>query len=307
VKLSKREWVAVFGLLMALTACASEHQPTVVDAEPREMSFESYFAKKVVVFGIPIHASLDAPDEKVIHAAGVLAQYLDNDADGSPDDQLLVQTLVDRDARIFMAADRDQLDEAFNRIDTDHPGSLASAAWWLNPEGITPADSVWQDLSADETVPGRGAHDEFDASLEEVLHLISHVGLANAYPEVFAEAPGSKIADAMDAARGGRFLGVPEQYPAGAHFTYYDETCVYQCQVTEYLYWAMTSLLGGQEAPGRLDEIGEEWRLNTADKLAVGDPAVYTILTDPEFNLPKVLPDGMYTAFPLEVESSIAK
>jgi hypothetical protein len=306
MKSSKPIWMVIFGLLMALTACASEHEPAGFDAEPRELSFESYFAKKVVVFGIPVHATADAPDSKLLHAAGVLAQYLDNDADSSPDDPYLVEILVNHDGRIFMAADRDQLDEVFNCIEADHPGSLASAAWWLNPVGITPADSVWQDLSADETVPGRGAHDEFDASLEEVLHLISHVGLANAYPEVFAEAPGSKIADAMDAARGGHFLGVPDRYPAEAHYTYYDETCVYQCQVTEYLYWALTSLLGGQDAPGRLEEIGEEWRLTTAEKLAAGDPEVYALLTDPKYSLPSVLPDGLYTAGPLTIVTTDA-
>lgn len=301
MKWSGPELMVVVGLLLALTACSAEHEPAVVEEEQQGLSFEDYFEKRVEVFGIPVHATADAPNSMILHAAGVLAQYLDNDADGSPDDPYLVETLVGHDGRIFMAADRDQLDEVFDLIEVDHPGSLARAAWWLNPEGITPAGSIWQDLSADETVPGRGPNDAFDASLEEVLHLISHVGLANAYPEVFAEAPGSRIADAMDVARGGRFLGVPEQYPADAHYTYYDETCVYQCQVTEFLYWSLTSLMGGQDGPGRLDEIGEEWRLNTAQKLEAGDPAVYALLTDPEYSMPRVLPDGVYTAAPLTI------
>ena len=139
-----------------------------------------------------------------------------------------------------------------------------------------------------------------------MLHLVSHVGLANAYPDDFGEAPGSRLAMAMDKMRGGQYPGVPDRYPEGALYTYYDETCVYQCQETEYLYWALTSLQGGQAAPERLAEIGEEWRLNTEEKLEEGDPDVYTLLTDPRFKLARVLPDGNYTAHPLEIVATDA-
>ena len=288
-------------LVLCLPGCAANQEPTDSEIEARGPSFDSYFEKWVNVFGIPIHATANVSDAIVLHAAGVLAQYLDNDEDGSPDDPYLIETLIENDGRLFMAVDRVELDEIFDRIELEYPMSLAKAAWWIDPNGITPADSVWQDLQAEETILGRGEDDDFDGALEEVLHLVTHVGLANAYPEAFAEAPGSRIAMAMDEARGGKFLGVPDRYPDDANYTYYDETCVYQCQVTEYLYWALTSLLGGQEAPGRLDEIGEEWRLNSAEKLAAGDPDVHALLTDPEFRLPTILPDGLYTGMPLEI------
>jgi len=212
--------------------------------------------------------------------------------------------LLKHDGRLFMAVDRDELDEIFDRIEQDHPGTLSKTAWWLNPEGITEGDWLWQDLQTEETLPGGGEGREFDGALEEVLHLVTHVGLANAYPEAFAEAPGSRLAMAMDKMRGGQFLGVPDQYPEGALYTYDDETCVYQCQATEYIYWALTSLLGGQAAPGRLEEIGQEWRLNTAERLASGDPDVYALLSDSQYKLARVLPDGAYTALPLEIIST---
>jgi hypothetical protein len=193
------------------------------------------------------------------------------------------------------------LDEIFDRIEAAHPGSLAKTAWWLNPESITVGDWIWQNLQTDETTLLEDREHEFDGALEEVLHLVSHVGLANAHPEAFAEAPGSRLADAMDKMRGGEFQDVPARYPAEALYSYYDETCVYQCQATEYLYWALTSLLGGQAAPDRLERIGEEWRLNTAEKLASGDPDVHALLTDPEFALASVLPDGRYAGGPLEI------
>ena len=47
--------------------------------------FGEYFDKYVSVFGVNIFATAATPDDKVLHAAHVLAQYLDNDEDGSPD------------------------------------------------------------------------------------------------------------------------------------------------------------------------------------------------------------------------------
>jgi hypothetical protein len=297
-----RSVLAAFVVFSALVigGCAAEQKPPLV-LEDATLSFESFFPKKVDVFGIPIHATKHAPDSKILHAAGVLAQYLDNNADGSPDDPYLVETIVKHDGRLFMAVDRDELDAIFEDIERDFLGSLAKAAWWVSPEGITLGDTVWQDLQAEETIPLSEQDRAFDGSLEEILHLITHVGLANAYPQAFAEAPGSRIADAMDQARGGRFPGVPEVYPEDAVYSYDDETCIYQCQVTEYIYWALTSLMGGQDGPGRFEEIGEEWKLNTPEKLIDGDPDVFALLTGPEYKLPRVLPDGIYVGASLVV------
>ena len=124
--------------------------------------------------------------------------------------------------------------------------------------------------------------------------MVTDVGWAGAYPLVFGREPGTEISNALDKARGGRFKKAPDQYPGGAWFTYDDETCDYNCMNSEYIYWAVTSLLGGQDYPGRLDEIGREWRLNTPEKVKEGDPMVHAILTNPEYRLPTVLPDGKY-------------
>ena len=106
-----------------------------------------------------------------------------------------------------------------------------------------------QDLGADETVlEWHTTHSgRFDASIEEVWHLVTHVGYANAYPDIFGEREGTKVANAMDIARGGRFTTIPNYYPNNAWYTYNDKTCDYNCMVTEYVYWAMTSILGTQE------------------------------------------------------------
>ena len=98
----------------------------------------------------------------------------------------------------------------------------------------------------------------------------------------------------MDLARGGQFDDIPSGYPNNAWYTYDDRTCDYGCQVTEYLYWALTSLLGAQDYPGRYDEIGHEWKANTPTLVQSMDPTVFAILTDSVYQLPMVLPDGTY-------------
>ena len=98
----------------------------------------------------------------------------------------------------------------------------------------------------------------------------------------------------MDKARGGQFDDVPSDYPSNTWYTYDDKTCEYNCQVTEYFYWALTSLLGAQDFPGRYDEIGHEWKANTPLLVESMDSEVYNILTDTLYKLPAVLPDGSY-------------
>lgn len=229
------------------------------------------FNKKVVVFGIDIYAVPAVDNAKLLHAANLMAQYLDNDEDGTPDNQAVVDRMV---------------------------GEKAFMVMWNNENDLNidpPADRLGQDLGNDETNPtyiANGKTGRFDAALEEVFHIITHAGYSKVYPEVFGENAGSQIANAMDAARGGQFNTIPANYPNDAWYTYDDATCEYDCQVTEYFYWAMTSILGAQE--NRLDEIGQEWKLNTSEKVQDQDNAVYQLLTDPQYSFPTVIPDGTY-------------
>ncbi|CAM2066880.1 hypothetical protein SCOR_15980 [Sulfidibacter corallicola] len=235
------------------------------------------FDKYVSVFGVHIFAVAGVPDAKALHAAHVMAEYLDNDEDGTIDDPAVLESMLARNAGLVMFAHRDDpaMDTFFDRVDS-------LDGWHL------------QDLQGDETLPNGAASGRFDATLEEVLHLINSAGHAEVYPEAFGISTESELAAAMDLARGGHFQQVPSSYPAGAWYTYDDVTCEYDCQLIEYLYWALTSLLGAQDFPGRLEEIQHEWRLNTADRLRAGDPAIYALLTDGRFVIPTILPDGDY-------------
>ena len=251
---------------------------------PVERPAKQPLTKSVQVFDVPVRATAATPNDKILHAAQVLAQYLDNDEDGNPDNPAVVEEMVAQGATLVMTRDEDELESIADSVDfTD----------------------AWQDLRADEVVLGgliEGGR--FDATLEEVLHLVTHVGYANEYPLVFGEEVGSLLANAMDVARGGQFTSVPDQYPDDAWYTYDDETCDYACQVTEYFYWALTSLLGAQDYPGRFEEIRQEWRLNTAELVREFDTWVHSLLTDPQYGLPTVLPDGDYGARTFVVEET---
>ena len=89
-----------------------------------------------------------------------------------------------------------------------------------------------------------------------------------------------------------RFTSTPNNYPEEAWNHYDDTTCEYNCMVTEYMYWALTSLLGAQE--NRANEINNEWELNTPELLEESDLLIFNLLTNPQYNFPAVLPDGTY-------------
>jgi len=222
--------------------------------------------RKVEVLGVPIYAYANVEDVKLLHAANIMAQYLDNDEDGVVDNPALLSALISSNAALYMWKQEGQ------------QGSINA-----------------QDLGADESVPAwhdNGHTSRFDAALEEIWHVITHSGFANAYPDAFGEDAGTSLTNAMDIARGGRFQSVPSPYPGGAWYTYDDQTCDYGCMATEYIYWAMTSVLGAQE--NRVGEIQQEWKLNTKAKVQQMDTAIYQLLTDPQYIFPIVLPDGTY-------------
>ena len=158
----------------------------------------------------------------MLHAASILAEYLDNDEDGQVDNQKVVDKLIEKNVWLLLVKNENDQDDA---------------------ERINLKNSNYQDLRDEEITLVNGSP-RFDASLEEVLHLITQHGYAEVYPEVFREKKGSKMADAMDIARGGYFKKVPNEYPTNAWYTYNDESCDYSCQITEYTYWALTSILG---------------------------------------------------------------
>lgn len=275
----KRVFLIVLLHLAGSPAAPAQAPLKVTPVDNAPAGFDRLFAKQVRVFGLAVFATRGTPDDKVLHAANVLAQYLDNDGDGRPDNPRVMQALRESRGAVAMYATEREADE------TDVHRYIAEAVW----------DRMCIiGLYGEETRPGGAARGFFDATHEEVLHLVTQAGYARAYPDIFGERPGTAIARAMDKARGGHFRKVPRKYPDGAWFTYNDRTCDYASQITEYTYWGLTSILGAQDFPGRREEIANEWRLNTAAKVRDSDPALYALLTDPTYAFPKRLPDGKY-------------
>lgn len=280
MKLSKM--LVVLMAILSIAACEKDDPvtPTGTIDEGNDPNFKivanndaglTSFNRKVVVFDIPIYAVSTVEDAKLLHAANVMVQYLDNDEDGTVDNQEVVNAMIANKAFVVMWKSESDLN--------------------IDP----PSDRLGQDLGNDETHPtfvANGRTGAFDATLEEVLHIITHAGYAKAYPDVFGETAGTALANAMDIARGGHFETIPNPYPSEAWYTYDDSTCDYSCMAAEYIYWALTSILGAQD--NRLNEIQQEWKLNTKDKVQQTDTAIYQLLNDSQYKFPTVLPDGTY-------------
>lgn len=265
--------LSIFAALLTPQADGAPALTVTAVPDGRFGVFQREFAQHVDVFGVRVFATEEVPEAKVLHVAAVLAEYLDNDEDGRVDNERVVAEMVQRGAFMAVAGS----EAAMERLDWERLGD----AGFRDGQG----------QFAQETAPGAG---RFDATLEEVLHLVTHVGFANAYPDVFGEHEGSVLGRCLDRARGGRFEDVPAAYPESAWFTYDDASCDYSCQCTEYLYWAVTSVMGAQDGPRRRLQIAHEWRLPSAALVAAEDPHVYELITSPRYRMPTRLPDGVY-------------
>merc|ERR1712100_524872 len=131
-----------------------------ITTPPKETKLPSNF-KYAEVFGVGIAAEPEWSAAKFKHVCGVMAQYLDNDADGCADDNAVVGLLASKNAEMVM------MKKAENRSK-------------YNFDKIMEFTSAWQDLQGNETRPdcsGTEAREDCrDAALEEVLHLISSHG-----------------------------------------------------------------------------------------------------------------------------------
>lgn len=244
-------------------------------------ALNNVFTKYTDVFGIKTYATDGVENSKLVHSSKILAEYLDNDENGIIDDQEVVESIVKNNASMAMFTCECEL----KSLD----------------DGQIPGEEIRiQDLYNEEVHINGAANGLFDASLEEVLHLITDYGYAKVYPDALSVTSTSDLTNAMDVARGGNFQNVPDQYPTDAWYTYYDETSDYSTQASEYFYWGLTSYLGGQQFPGRKESIQEEWALNTPDLLKSKDVLFFDLITREELRLPTKLPDGNYTITQVE-------
>jgi hypothetical protein len=222
--------------------------------------------KYTSVFGIHIFAQTTYPETKFSYAAHVMASYLDNNADGVCDSQAVCDKLVANKAAIFMHTDDRSQKAMIDSIDVQKSLGLHVTA-----------------ILACTTAQGQSSRrlssvDKCrDTTLEEVLYLIFHQGISQVAPISFGTTRGSRIANCMDVARGGYYPDQPpNKYGDGAWFKNTDRLCTYACQVVQYQYWALTSLLGMQGSQCAQDG---SWTACNDAQLKSTDTCVRNLLT----------------------------
>ena len=243
----------------------------------------SLFTKYINVFDcVHIYAEQSISDQKVLYAAAIAAELLDNNEDGIIDDDNVKNELMSIYTVMPLFA---------------YEGSNAEDLLFDNFEDLMDnnnfcAGAVLYNNEIDPSSPGFWGN---DASVEEILHTINTCSHVEIYPNVFGLEPNSSdMSDAMDVARGGQFTSIPSQYPDSGWYHYDDETCDYQCMAIEYLYWSIVTNMGILDNNMICSEIANEWELCTAEAFEDTDILMHAIITNPEYNLPQSAPDGNY-------------
>ena len=242
------------------------------------------FTKYVDVLGcFSIYAESSITDVKVLHAAAVAAELLDNNEDGIVDDPAIETQLTIENALIPIFSAE---------------GSSAENTFFNHYNG----DGVSAVLYKNEIDPTQTGHWGDDATVEEIMHTINHVGHTNVYPSAFSTGPNSSLmSDAMDVARGGQLLTPPWIYPSSAWYHYDDYTCDYECMMIEYMYWALVSNMGILDNAQTTSGIANEWEPYNATLLQSMDILMYDLIIDVQYKLPQLAPDGNYCPTPSSI------
>jgi len=236
------------------------------------------FSKYVNVLGcIHIYAESNISDEKVLHVASVAAELLDNNEDGTVDDLLIEASLTELNTimPVFQSENGNSIDTFFDNLGDD---------------GCTGAV-----LFRNEIDPNQPGYWGSDATVEEVLHTINSCGHVEVYPSLYALEPNSSyLTAAMDIARGGQFITMPNSYPDEAWYHYDDWTCEYDCMAMEYLYWCIVTYMGILSDVQTCAGISNEWEPCTPELFESTDTLMFNLVNDTENMLPQLAPDGNY-------------
>ena len=266
------------------------------------------FNKYIDVFGVPVLGTVKTTNSKIAHAASVLAQLIDNNQDGIPDNSSVISSLTGNKSVLLVTEG-----EAEHLL----TGSAFYSLW--ESSGFNPYTVYASSFSP--TLAGiTYTTYHFDPTIEDVLHFVTSGGYAKAYTGIFGLASGTTLANFADSARGGHFESVPAdntytngkangRYPSGSWFHSSDTGCGYACQVNQYFYWGITTLMedlsalqvvagGGVDLgvqANRCSSITGEWEPCTATGMASVDPDLYYMLTSGVFSFPSTAPSGDYS------------
>jgi len=180
--------------------------------------------------------------------------------------------------------------------------------------------STWP--SARENTPGAtGCDPERDATTEEALHLITDAA-ARVWPAKWGATKDDSAAGvASFSANGNCGWGYAGTFknPSGANppcagqYAYSDTTCGVSCVVTEGIYWASVTWMGGLFTDARALAVADEWLMTVPDTgmaaavpagqanaktLQEGSAALFDLVSDTTSVghnwLPSVMPNGKY-------------
>ena len=161
------------------TAAALARGVAVGPVPESQAEFRRWFGLHCDVFGVHLFAHEDTELIKVQHACNVLAQWLDNDESGDPDNEKVIEALVSEKATVIMWP----TDDGYEEVRRDFYDNMPT-------EGRTPPEYAYMSLTGEETIPYPEIPvppgTRFDAAIEEILHLVTDCGYSKAYPEVFA-------------------------------------------------------------------------------------------------------------------------
>ena len=239
-------------IFLTLVICVYSSQ--IIAACPK-----GFYSPKKLPFNVNVCANNSIQKSFLNHASIVIKRILDFDSDNIADNEKILKELTNSNATFLVITSEKYARLYFNETQNENFTLVFK-------------DEIVLDGSS------------FDPTLEEAMHLITQFGYAYAYPNEFGEKKGSKISSLMDISRGGFFKSVPKNYPKGAFFTYDDKSCNYQCQITEFTYWVITSFRNQQSSNERYTEIKDEWQLNTKNKIKLNFPELYDFLKKPEFS-----------------------
>lgn len=304
--------------------------------------FNEFCEKMTVVFGAAVCVTEEAWKEKTKcdHIVNVFYQYLDNDANGVPDDPRVHAEIVDKNYLLFVPATEEEWEDAWSKMGSsfhDQLGYIQMVGTWetnLNScvvpsnRGASDTDrSTWSAfIDTDDKDCQGGRPDYGDASIEEILHLIT-VGAAAVYPSKWGGSFESEVGVAIEEANGncgwghdGNYVN-PSSNKCSGQYAFegvYNKNCR-SCEVwvlvMEGIYWAVVSYIGGLYTIGRAEFAMNEWLMSTPDSnmeiipsgvtnaisLEAGSPALYAMVSDSTSEghlwLPTIMPNGNYKGF----------
>ena len=256
--------------------------------------------QKIAIFRINVYKYQDAESWALVHAATILAEYLDSDEDGMVDDPAVVDALMSSDRKDGVAV-------------LNKRGDIGSGDY---------KDSFWGITRVGEQACLDGEGHFCQQTIEEFHHALYH-GLEIAYPSAFGSVPGTELMLAVEQAYGDcehcldcapdcehydcqgpdDCTFIPGSCGGASHYA----TPSYSpggCLAAENFYLAWTSLYGLQV--DYCDNLVSEWEPCTPEAM-MSDPRMellYTLVSGQSdsaeqlgYVLPSAAPDGSYGPF----------